>query len=263
MLRFMRCMRGEFEKADDFASQVLARDSAFVRANVIRGLIRAESGKLEEARAIYESALVGRSEHDSILYQGLADFAMAEGRIHEALALLDNGLSIDAEAENNELRAQKLLMKLECQLTQDEVGDDLAKNCVGEILALSDSTSVVMSVAVLGLRFKIDIVDLASTTMKSKINTQGRAYVRAVDAIRETAEGNLGEATVKLNEALGVSDLWLIHFTAFLIYSAEGLILEAEDERSLCLRRVGEALSAGLDELPTYRNLALLRSGKT
>ena len=79
-------------------------------------------------------------------------------------------------------------------------------------------------------------------------------------AIVAAGTADIGEAVTRLQEAQQIVDLWLIRYCACLINEKAGLILEAEDERAVCLARPGEGLSAALDELPTFRYLAQLRA---
>ncbi len=257
---FYAMYAGDFQRADELARQVLERDSAFVRASVIRALIAAESGDTEKSAAIYRDALCGKPECDSILLQGLADLALAEGNLSEATRLLEEGIAADEEIGNAELRAHKLLMQLECQLSQGNLEAERLQRQIDQVFDLSDSVAVVITVALLGLRFGNEGAQWAVARMRKKMNPQARAYVRTIEAILEAADGNLGESIAKLDEANQISNLWLVRFCSYLIHVQVDLVLEAGDDLRECLDRPGEAVSAALDELPTFRYLHYLKS---
>ena len=251
---------GDFSRADELASQVLEHESSFVRANVVRALVRAEQGRLEEAKNVYRSAICGQPRLDSILLQGLADIAMAEGNLDEAAIYLDEGMTMDVSEANAELQATKMLMRLECELMGDQTALETASERVEAVLQLSDSVAVLAKTALMGLQYEDKLAKLVHGPMKKKVNAYGRAYARMIEAVLAISAGDLGEAMAKLSEARQVLDLWLIRFCAYLVTREAGLILEANDERAICLARAGEGLSAALDELPTFRFLASLKA---
>ena len=74
----------------------------------------------------------------------------------------------------------------------------------------------------------------------------------------ELEAGNHIEAIDLISAGTRQADLWLIRFHLGKAYLEAGFHAEALDEFTASLERQGEATSAFLDDLPTYRYMATL-----
>ena len=63
-----------------------------------------------------------------------------------------------------------------------------------------------------------------------------------------------------IREAIGTTDLWMLHFVLAELYAALDMTLEARLERDVCVRRSGEGVTAWINRIPTCRYLARVRS---
>ena len=71
-------------------------------------------------------------------------------------------------------------------------------------------------------------------------------------------EGAGAAAVLELREAIATADLWLIRYQLGKAYLRAGYYPEALDELITSKKRIGEAASAFLDNMPTYRSAAEL-----
>ena len=76
--------------------------------------------------------------------------------------------------------------------------------------------------------------------------------------IIESQAGRHVTALEKLQEAVALSDFWLVRFYLGQAYLAAGAAVEANDEFMLCEQRRGEASAIFLNDLPTWRYMATL-----
>jgi tetratricopeptide (TPR) repeat protein len=252
---FYALFAGDFDEATKLAIEVVDQDPAYVNAVLIQALVSEAKGEFSSARALYNSVLADPARNQSIVLQGLADLALAEGRWDEAEQYLDRGIEVDSAAQNHEYQARKLLMKAECLLSA-ESRYDRAVQLMDEALTLSTSTPTLMTAVILCILFDLQKTAPLLKNLRQKVNAQGRAYARMTAGVEDYLSGNLGQASNEITLSLDIADLWLIRFSLALVYLDAGLSMEATDELEICASRKGEALSAALDEQPTYRYLA-------
>jgi len=93
----------------------------------------------------------------------------------------------------------------------------------------------------------------------SKIQPQTRAYGLMLEAMVARNGGAYASATDLLREALGLVDLWLLHFELGKTYVEAGLFAEATGEFMICEERRGEAAAIFLNDMPSYRYMAELQ----
>jgi len=147
-------------------------------------------------------------------------------------------------------------MKAEIKLSNGEITG--VEELMSEALDYSPSIATLATYATVTAIYQFGDLDQVANTLKKNISAQGRAYAKFVDGLRAWLADDYGVATELFGEACAILDLWLLHFCQLKCYESSGLIIEAQDEKSICLARSGEAISACLDEQPTFRYLATL-----
>jgi tetratricopeptide (TPR) repeat protein len=254
---FYSLFDNDFAEADRLATKVLRENNAYVNSLVIRALVSAQSGDVEDARVLYNSGIDISLKHRSVMLQGLADLALAEKDYSLADSLLLQGVDIDSRLKNFEYHARKLLMRAELRLHEGKVdeGVEMIESAVDK----SQSIATLGSAAVLFAMFGICPLNSVETLIKLRINSHALAYSKQIQGLREVHLGNLGQGIQLLNEAVGILDLWLIRFNRALVQKSAGLVLEAKDDFVNCQERSGESLSAALDEQPTFRYFSAAR----
>lgn len=250
---------GEFNEADNFAQQVLAGDSSWEEAVMIRALYHAEKGDLNSARKLITSHTDHSDREDTLLLQSLADLEMAAQKWDVAEELLDRGITIDERLGNQENHARKLLMKAEvCLCLNADI--DVAKALMVEAIRLSNSAPTLATYALLCARFGIQELEQVIAAIRNQVNSHARAFAKMIRGIDAWLSGDLGVAINLLKESSQIVDLWFIHFCMAHIFQQSELLLEAGDEILNCLERPGEAVCGLLDDLPTYRYLEQTRN---
>jgi len=250
---------GEFDEADNFAQQVLADDSSWEQAVMIRALHHAEKGDLNSARKLITSHTDHSDREDTLLLQSLADLEMAAQKWDVAEELLDRGITIDERLGNQENHARKLLMKAEvCLCLNADIS--VAKPLMVEAIRLSDSAPTLATYALLCAEFGIQELEQVIAAIRKQVNSRARAFSKMIGGIDAWLSGDLGVAINLLKESSQIVDLWFIHFCMAHIFQQSELLLEAGDEILNCLERPGEAVCGLLDDLPTYRYLEQTRN---
>jgi tetratricopeptide (TPR) repeat protein len=257
-LAFYSLHAGAFENAEVDAKRIFSENSAYINMQVIRALVSAHSGDERAADILYLDGMNISERTDAILLQARADLAMAHLDWQHANALLQQGIEIDKRLGNQEGAARKTLMKAEVSLfDQNNIVD--ATRHIHNALADSASVATLAFAALLSAIFDIQPSRELEDLLKKRTSNHGKAYRSMVSGLNELYAGEFGTAIHFHQEALKIADLWLIRFCLAHTYKRAGLLLEAADEISICNTRPGEALSAALDEQPTYRYFTLAR----
>jgi hypothetical protein len=94
--------------------------------------------------------------------------------------------------------------------------------------------------------------------MRAHRQKRTRALGNLIAAEIATTRNRTVEALDLLTEAKGLADLWPVRFALGRVYAQAGNYAEALAELNACVQRNGEATSAFLTDVPTYRYLVPL-----
>jgi tetratricopeptide (TPR) repeat protein/predicted Ser/Thr protein kinase len=242
---------GDFEAAKNDAARVLQLNPSFAKAYLAGAMAELAQGRPAEAAAIYEKAKAVSTTGASLAAAGLADIALYEGRLNDAIALLESGSAADVAAGAMPAAADKLA-------TLATVYADLnnAKSAIAtadRAIAASQYDSVLFRAASAyiqaGERFKaVSLID----KLAAKLQNDPRAYAKLLEAAMLRKQGNPREAVSKARDARELADSWLAHLELGRAYLEYGAFTEASSEFDHTLKRRGEATAVFLDDRPTY-----------
>jgi len=255
---FYSLYAGAFHEAEELATVVLNEDSNYVNSLIIKALVLALDGEESAADGLYLSAIGENDRRDAVLLQGRADLALAQENWMVAHELLAKGISLDQKLENHEYCARKHLMRAEAALGLGQPESD-AIQFVNDAIRLSKTSATLANAALLCIRFNLAPPPEIESNLKRKVNAHGRAYSKLIAGYNAYRSDDLGTAMKCLDESVAILDLWVARLARAYLFIRAELRLEAADEIAQCLARPGEAISATLDEQPTYRYLTLTR----
>ncbi len=190
---------------------------------------------------------------ESLARRGLADLELAEGRIGDAVADLEQGIAVDAARKDADAETAKWAMLAEARLRR---GDAKGAAAAADRASQSDwpTTRYLAAVAYAGAgQMKKAQAALAQLALGQV--TETRTYAKLLEGELLRVQHKAHEAVEALQEAQRMRETWLGHFALGRAYLDLGLYKEAKSELETCLARRGEGSSVFADEMPTLRYL--------
>jgi tetratricopeptide (TPR) repeat protein len=245
----------DFETAVREARAVLEINPSFVKAYVALGLSQLAQGHPAEATETYKRVSVAGGV--SIADTGLADVALYEGRVTDAIHILSKSAAEDLANKNSDAAARKLAFLAQAQFLAGKVAESVAS--ARRALSYSEDDSVVFWVARTYLQSGHEQEALLlAQQLEKKLAADSQSYGKLIEGEVRLQRGKPQDALKLFKEAQKIADTWLGRFDSAVAYLAEGAFAEADSELETCLKRRGEATAVFLDEVPTCHALPLV-----
>jgi tetratricopeptide (TPR) repeat protein len=224
---------------------------SLVLAYVGTALPQLALGHPDEATATYQELEKLGVDGASAAAAGLADIALYQGRVAEAIKILDGAVSQDSANKDPDGAATKLSYLAEAQL--------LAANPAGgarsatRALALSHQNPIQFwaARAYVGANQESKAQSIAQE-MGSALEADPQAYGKLIEGEIQLKHGKPQAALKLFLESRKLADTWMGRFDAGRAYVDAGAFAEAGSELEACIKRRGEATALFLDESPTY-----------
>jgi tetratricopeptide (TPR) repeat protein len=248
---------GDFETAADSARKVIERDPRFEAAYLPLAMASLSQGDTAAARAVYGKAKEAGAAGASLAAIGLADIALLEGSLLDAVTILQAATPIDAQRRNTYGEATKSVALAEALSARGDTA--AAVRAADRALAdFRDEFVAVPAARVFAAAKQPERVAQLIRGLEENPQPQPRAYARIIAGERALHAGRFSEAIQELTAAKGTADVWLARFGLGVAYVQAGQYAEAISELEACEKRRGEATAVFLDDIPTYRYLAAL-----
>ena len=182
---------------------------------------------------------------------GLADLAVYEGRLSEAVRAFSAGAAADLASQDADRAANKFAALAHAHLLR---GDQAAAVQAAET-ALSHTTAVKIRFLAGRAFVQAGASAQAAPIVKdlgSSLQAEPRAYARLIEGLALLESGDAREAVAAITEANALFDTWIGHFDLGRAFLEAGALTQADSEFDRTIARKGEALSLFLDEEPTY-----------
>jgi tetratricopeptide (TPR) repeat protein len=208
-------------------------------------------GKVAESTQTYNALAKSEDLGPSYTASGLADLALYEGRITEAVRILTEGAAADLAAKDPDRAAHKLAALAFAELLRErkKAAIAAAEN------ALANSQDVTIRFLAGRVLVEAEAPDKAKSiaiSLGKELLSEPQAYASILEGMIAASEGNYRRAVQLLTEANTELDTWIGHFELGRIYLAAGAFPQADSEFDRCISRRGEALALFLDEEPTF-----------
>ena len=179
-----------------------------------------------------------------------ADFAMAEGRLADAKALLESGIAEDRKAKQLDAVEVKQAMLAELLLQRgDRAG---ARAAAAQV---TQKPTSLLAAAIVQLATGDD---KRPTAVAAKLSTDVAAIKRTIAKLIEgealRVRGKPEQAMLAIRDSLQLSDQPIGHFLLARAALDAKRFAEAYSELQVCNARRGQ-LAIGADDVPTYRNV--------
>ena len=243
----------DFDQALTLSNDVLKINPAFEKAYVVQGLSHLALGHMEDASGAWDRlAALGTTAAKAFAASGRIDLALAQGRVDEALKMIDAAVAEDRANKAGVAAARRLAIKADVLLTRgDKAG---ALRVAREALAAGkeDGINYLVGTVLIGAGRAADAEALA-IELDNRLENDPRLYAALLRGEALLAAGRPRDAIAQFEAAQKLGDSWLGRYSLGRAYLAMGAFPEAASEFDRCIARKGEAASVFLDDLPSYR----------
>ena len=240
---------GDFEFAEKEGAAVLKLNPESFKAYVAMALSQLATGRPAEAAKSYEALAALPGAAAWFAAGGLADLAMYQGRLADAVRILEPAIKAEASASR---RARLMVMLAEARALQGNSRE--AASLARQAIALSPEAGINF----LAGRVLSDCgqhalaLEIVGKLLK-RFDPESLAYARVLEGEIALDRGDPRKAIERFKTAQQFADSWLGRFGLGLAYLDAEAFAEADSEFDLCLKRRGEAAAVLLDDMPTYR----------
>jgi serine/threonine protein kinase/tetratricopeptide (TPR) repeat protein len=243
---------GKFREAADQANQALQENPKFEKAYIVIALAKLAQGDVPGAQKEYNDLRRASDEGASSAAIGLADIAVYQGRIEDAVNLLQGGAAADQATGNRLAAAEKLAALAETDLVIGKT--DRALDAASRASGLGNNTDIVLfQLAQAFVKVKPRNAQEIASAMTQSARPDTRCYGTLIKGELDLENRHTDAAIADFEEALKQADSWLVRYDLGRAYIRAKKYPEADSELEVCLRRQGEAAAVFMDDTPTYR----------
>lgn len=249
---------GDFERAKQEAQKTLQIKPTYEKAFVVLALAELANDRPAEAAKMYQKLEALSPLGASLAAAGLADAAIYEGRMSDAIAILKKGIEIDKQNKANYRAADKSMMLAQAYLLQGK--NTLAVETADQVIKSNRREEILFAAAQIFIQAGEEAKALSiAGELSKKIQDIHLAYAKLIGGNLSLKRGDSANARKLYDEAQSLVDTWLGRFALGRAYLEAGAFTEAYSEFEKCEKRKGEATSIFLvNDLPTYRYLDTL-----
>jgi len=242
---------GDFDSAIKEQRRVLDVNSNFVLGYVGTAVPQLALGHPDQAITIYQQLEKVGADGASAAAAGLADVALYQGRIADAIKILNDGISGDTVNKNPDAAAVKLATLSQAQLLAGNASE--AARTGDRALAASHEIPIQFWAARAYIGANQDAKALAiAHDLSSRLDADPQAYSSLLEGEIQLKHNKPQDALKLILDSRKIADTWMGHFDAGRAYIDLGAFAEADTELEACQKRRGEATALFLDESPTY-----------
>jgi serine/threonine protein kinase/tetratricopeptide (TPR) repeat protein len=245
---------GDLNAAEKETQALINQDPEYWDIYICKGLVEVSQGSPAQAAETYKFLEPKSPYAASLASTGLADLAVYEGRLSEAVKLLEAGISADLKNDMAFRAADKCLMLAQTRLLQGR--KDLASAAAARGLSIDKSAEIMFAAGeVYAETGQPDKARDIAAALRMKLEPDQKAYARMISGRLSLQRGEVSDAVTLFQQARELADTWLSRFHLGRAYLEAGSFAEAYSEFDLCLKRRGEAAAVFWNDLPTMRRL--------
>jgi len=241
---------GDFQSGERESRRLQQLMPSFEYGQLPLAFAQVGQGELSQAAETYQKLASVSTPAASLAASGLADLDLYQGRLVEAIRILEQGAAADLKADRNDSAADKFAALAYTRLLRGQARE--AQAAAEKALALSQAAKIKF----LAARVFVESGDLPKAqkladSLVADILSEPQAYGKIIEGEVLFKRGDRGEAIKRLVEANNLLDTWIGHFELGRTYVEAGAFAEATSEFDRCISRRGETLALFLDEVPT------------
>ena len=245
---------GDLQTAEEESQKALEIESTFHRAYITSALTQLSKDQPAQAAEAYKNLETLDSYGKTLAATGLADIAIYEGRLGDAIKILEEGISFDLENDQAYNAAIKCIMLAQTHLLQEN--EERAVEAADRAVKISNATEIQFSAALVYVDAgQEDKARTLHTELSKQPQPEPRMFARLIGGELSRTKDEFGDAVNLFHGAKDIVDSWLVHFFLGHAYLQVEDYTAASSEFEICLKRSGEAVSIFLNDLPTYHYL--------
>ncbi|MGD8536387.1 MAG: protein kinase [Candidatus Aminicenantes bacterium] len=245
---------GDLQTAEEEAQKVIEIEPGFQRVYVCLALTQLANDEIERTVETYQRLEKLDKFGASLASAGYADLAVYEGRLNEAVKILEAGIDFDLKNGENYNATDKYIMLAQIYLIQGK--NDLAEEAAERAVETNNQDEMLFSAALIYSEVSQDMkARVLSGELSKKTQPEPLAYAKLIGGELSRKRGELGNAVNLFHEANSLLDTWIGHFFLGQAYLQAEDFTQANSEFEMCLKRRGEAVSIFLNDLPSSRHL--------
>ena len=242
---------GDFDRAIREQKRVLELNPNLVLGYVGTAVPQLALSHLDDAVATYHQAEKLGPDGASASAAGLADVALYQGHVADAIKILGDGISKDTADKNPDAAAVKLATLSQAQLLAGNVTE--ASRTADRALAASHEIPIQFWAARAFIAANQDAKALAiAHELGVRLDADPQAYGKILEGEVQLKRGKAQDALKLFLDSRKIADTWMGHFDAGRAYVDLSAFTEADSELETCQKRRGETTALFLDESPTY-----------
>ncbi len=251
------CYATDFQSCERGARETLQLNPAYEEAFFALAYAQLGQNQLPQATETYRKLEKVSAWGASLAASGLANLALYQGMLPEAIQILEKGAAADLAAKNPDAAADKFVLLANAKLLRGEKQSGLA--AAQSALANSQSAKIRFLVA----RNFNEAGETAEArkladSLASGLQATPQAYAKLVLGEAALKEHNPKQAIQLFTQAKDLIDTWVGRFDLGRAYLEAGAFAEADSEFDRCVKRRGEALELFMDDMPTYSYLPIV-----
>jgi serine/threonine protein kinase/tetratricopeptide (TPR) repeat protein len=245
----------DFEVGAQEAQKIINVNPGFYEAYVVLALSNLAQGNLDEASRIYEELKGINPSGESLAALGLADIALYEGRVSDAVDILEQRLESDIQAGRTDYLGNKWsLLAHALQLSGE---DAKAVEAADQAVASSKSLEAMFQSARVYIQTGNEDKALAlAEEMSRGLEPEPRAYAKLIKGEIEQKNDRIQEAIALHQEAQNILDTWIGRCILGKAYLEIEVFPDAHSYLDSCLEHRGEAASVFFEDNPTFHVVA-------
>jgi tetratricopeptide (TPR) repeat protein/predicted Ser/Thr protein kinase len=249
-LAFFSSLSGDFQAGEREARTAL-EISPSEAAQLNLGEAQLGEGKLSDAANTYHGLEKFGFRGASLATSALADLALYQGHLSEAVRLLEQGANADLKAKSAENANNKFAALAHAELLR---GQSRAAVASAE-KALANGQTV--PVRFLAGRVFAETGDTAQAkkmadSLAKEAQPEPQAYAKIIEGKLALKQGDSHLAIKDISDANNLLDTWIGRFELGRAYLEAGQFAEADSEFDRCIKRRGEPLELFMDNVVTY-----------
>jgi tetratricopeptide (TPR) repeat protein len=251
------CYASDFQSCEREARSALDLNPTYEEAFLVLAYAQLGQNDLRQASETYGKLQKVSSWGASLASSGMANLALYQGHLQEAVQVLQTGAAADMQAKNPDAAADKYVMLANANTLRGDKPAVLA--AVQSALANSQSVKA----RFLAARALIEIGETTrarklADSLASELQVAPQNYAKLVLGEAALKEHNVRQAVQSFSEARAVMDSWFARFDLGRAYLEQGAFTEADSEFDRCIKRRGEVLELFMDDMPTYSYLPVV-----
>jgi tetratricopeptide (TPR) repeat protein len=248
---------GDIEMAGKQAQIAIDNSPGYEKAYIVLALSKFMKGESVEAIKIYDKLKTISAAGDSFASLALADIALFEGRLSDAIDILEKRIAQDTKESRTHYLGYKWGLLACARLLSGKKAPaleaaDRAVVSSKEIDAMFYAAQVYIQAG------KEDKALSIVTELSNRLESEPRAYAKIIEGEIIKKKGKFHEAIELFNQAQEILDTWLGRFSLGKAYLDVKAFPDAHKELDSCLKRHGEAASVFFNDVPSLHYLPLI-----